>query len=183
MWSFSLINPQTRKIFISKKGTDGLNGVAQKEQNHPHCWGCECNPRRHAAHANMQRSSNIKHATRSQEIGRTSSKFMNLNLGHHQMQTEALGKVEAGNGDVEWRGNQVKIKLKPEQASTKFLRKFHPVCGMQQDVFFSVSLVFFSCRCLIFWFLRCAWWMTKTKLKTKTKSAARRGEQEAGKVR
>jgi len=72
---------------------------------------------------------------------------MNLNLGHHQMQTEALGKVEAGNGDgdgdVEWRGNQVKIKLKPEQASTKFLRKFHPVCGMQQDVFFSVSLVFF----------------------------------------
>jgi len=62
----------------------------------------------------MQRSSNIKHATQSQEIGRTSSKFMNLNLGH-QMRTEAmgmeLGKVEAvggdgdgdGDGDGEWR--------------------------------------------------------------------------------
>ncbi|KAI8043195.1 hypothetical protein M5D96_004522 [Drosophila gunungcola] len=63
----------------------------------------------------MQRSSNIKHATQSQEIGRTSSKFMNLNLGHQT----PTGKVEAagggggggvedgdGDGDGEWRGNQ-----------------------------------------------------------------------------
>lgn len=51
-------------------------------------------------------------------------------------------------------GNQVKIKLKPEQASTKFLRKFHPVCGMQQDVF-SLLVYFFFCVQFFFCFRFC----------------------------